>query len=74
MSLSRCGGTVVYSRRFDSGGMFNAEEGVERFTQNGKLRFRAFVSGSFGGGRQCFRDTLEEAKAELERMREEEFG
>jgi len=68
--LGRYGGKVVYSERRDSGGMFNDTLGVEELPAevNTPNKFRAFASGSWGGGVQCFRPTLEEAKAELNRL------
>lgn len=73
---ARYGGAIVFLERFDSGGMFSAHRGVERIeaAPGSTVKFRAFVSGSWGGGVQCFRPTLEEAKAELERLEAKLFG
>lgn len=58
----------------DSGGMFDAEIGVQEVTTTKNNRFRAYVAGSFGGGVQCFRDTEEEAMKELGRLWRQMFG
>jgi len=57
-----------YQDRRDSGGMFNAEVGVQEVTTSKANRYRAYVSDSWGGGVQCFRDTENEAMNEIERL------
>lgn len=64
----------VYQDFRDSGGMFDAEVGVQEVTTTKQNRYRAYIAGSFGGGVQCFRDTAEEAKAELPRLWKKMFG
>lgn len=64
----------VYKEYRDNGGMFRSEVGVQEVTASKQNRFRAYVSGSWGGGVQCFRDTPEEAKAEIPRLWEKMFG
>lgn len=54
--------------------LVDATLGVEIDPTRNKLPYRAYVSGSFGGGRQCYRSTFAEAKNELERLFEAEFG
>lgn len=58
----------VSKERRDNGGMFSSELGVQEVTTTGANRYRAYVTDSWGGGVQCFRDTEEEAKAELPRL------
>jgi hypothetical protein len=62
-----------YEDRRDTGGMFDAEVGVQEVTTTGSNRFRAYVS-DWHGGVQCFRDTEAEARAEIERLMEVKFG
>jgi len=70
--LARYGGVVVHTERIDSGGMFDDTLGVEELPDG---RFRAFASGGFGGGGvQCFRATLDDAKRELGRLHEKLHG
>lgn len=65
----------VYKDSRDNGGMFRSEVGVQEVTTaNGPNRFRAYVTDSWGGGVQCFRDTPEEAKAEISRLWKKMFG
>lgn len=60
----------VYLDRRDNGGMFKSEVGVQEVstTNPDKNRFRAYVTDSWGGGIQCFRDTPEEARVEVQRL------
>lgn len=60
--------------RRDNGGMFKSEVGVQEVSVTNGTRFRAYVTDSWGGGVQCFRDTAESAEAELERLWEKMFG
>lgn len=64
---------VSLSRR-DNGGMFKSEVGVQEVSAANGTRFRAYVTDSWGGGVQCFRDTPEEAEAELDRLWSKMFG
>ena len=58
----------VYIERRDNGGMFKSEVGVQEVTTTNENRYRAYVTDSWGGGVQCFRDTPEEAMDELDRL------
>ena len=64
----------VYQDRRDNGGMFDSEVGIQEVTSTKGNRFRAYVTDSWGGGKQCFRDTEDEAMRELDRLWEEMFG
>ena len=64
----------VYKDRRDNGGMFTSEVGVQEVTTTGKNRYRAYVSTSWGGGVQCFRDTSAEALAEIPRLWKKMYG
>jgi len=64
----------VYKDRRDNGGMFTSEVGVQKVTSTSGFRYRAYVTDSWGGGAQCFRDTAAEAEAEIERLWEKMFG
>lgn len=63
---------VAYHR--DNGGMFKSELGVQEVSVTDGTRFRAYVTDSWGGGVQCFRDTPEEAEEELDRLWKKMFG
>lgn len=52
----------------DNGGMFRSEVGVQEVSVSNGTRFRAYVTDSWGAGVQCFRDTADEAEAELDRL------
>lgn len=66
----------VYIDHRDNGGMFDSEVGVQEVstTDPSKNRYRAYVTDSWGGGVQCFRDTPEEAQAEIDRLWKKMFG
>ena len=66
----------VYKDCRDNGGMFRSEVGVQEVSTSDpdKNRFRAYVSDSWGGGVQCFRDTPEEAQNEIPRLWKKMFG
>lgn len=66
---ARYGGTIVYTARRDTGGMFDARVGVERlpFVTKSGNEYRTYAA-DWHGGVQCFRPTLEEAMSEIDRL------
>lgn len=64
----------IYRDRRENGGMFKSEVGVQEVTTTKENRYRAYVTDGWGGGAQCFRDTPEEAKAEIDRLWRKMFG
>lgn len=64
----------LLKERRDNGGMFRSEVGVQKVTAVDGFRYRAYVTDGWGGGVQCFRDTPDEAEAELSRLWKGLFG
>ena len=64
----------VFIEHRDNGGMFDSEVGVQKVTAASGFRYRAYVTNSWGGGVQCFRDTPEQARAEIDRLWKRLFG
>lgn len=71
VTLPRFGGVTVYEETRDSGGMFNAQLGVE---QVGTERFIPWVSDWHGGLRGPEKRTLAEARADLTRLFNKKYG
>lgn len=70
-ALPRFGGVTVYEEKRDSGGMFDAQLGVE---QVGTERFIPWVVDWHGGLRGPEKKTLDEAKGELNRLFNKKYG
>lgn len=63
----------IYKKRRDNGGMFMSEIGVQKVISG--FRYRAYVDNDWGGeGTQCFRDTVDEAMNEIDRLWKGMFG
>lgn len=69
--LPRFGGVTVYEEKRDSGGMFDAQLGVEQVSPHG---FIPWVSDWHGGIRGPMKPTLEAAKADLTRLFNKKYG
>lgn len=61
---------VVSSHRVDDGGMFAGEVGI--YMDGGK--FVVYATDGWGAGRRVTRDSLEEAMAEIPRIKKRMFG
>lgn len=70
MTLPKFGGEVVYEEKRDSGGMFDAQLGVEQVGET----FIPWVSDWHGGLRGPAKETLTEAKGELTRLFNKKYG
>lgn len=66
--------TRIFEERFDSGGMFDAVASVCHDPVPCEKPYLATIQGSFGGGQGKRHATLEEAKQDLTRLAEAEFG
>ena len=58
----------VYQRNVDTGGMFDDVLSVHEDPDGGPKRFLAMATDGWGGGYGCRYASLEEAKANLERL------
>ena len=58
----------VYQRKIDSGGMFDDTLSVHEDPDGGPKRFLAMATSGWGSGYGCRYASLEEAKANLERL------
>lgn len=65
----------VYSKKFDTGGMFRGVETVHKdIADDCDLPYLASVSDGWGGGVGKRHSTEEDAKRDLGRLREKMFG
>ena len=60
--------TPVFKREVDTGGMFDDTLSVHEDPDGGPKRFLAMATDGWGGGYGCRYASLEEAKANLERL------